>query len=165
MWLCKPITLPRRAVLAGGLVGGLALAACGFTPVYGPDGAGTRLFGQVRVMDPKTSDDYAFNRRITERLGPDQAARFALEYRLAVATVAQAITPDEVTTRYALNGTADYTLTEGGRAVARGQVSSFASYSTTGTTIATLAAEQDARERLMRMLADQVLTRLLAAAP
>lgn len=161
MWSRKPITLPRRAVLTGGL----AVAACGFTPVYGPGGAGAALYGQVRVMDPKTSDDFAFNRRITERLGPEQAARFALDYRLATATVAQAITPDEVTTRYSLNGTASYTLTEGTREVTRGQVSTFTSYSTTGTTIATLAAEQDARERLMRMLADQVVTRLLAAAP
>ena len=159
MWLRNSKNLSRRAILAGGL----ALAACGFSPVYGPDGTGAKLYGQLRVADPKTSDDFAFNRRITERLGPDQAARFALNYRISVAAVAQAITPDEVTTRYSLNGTADYTLMEGERQVLRGQVSSFTSYSTTGTTIATLSAEQDARERLMRMLADQVVTRLLAA--
>ena len=52
-----------------------------------------------------------------------------------------------------------------GRTVARGQVSSFTSYSTTGTTIATLAAEQDAHKRLARLLADQVVTRLLALDP
>ncbi|WP_330449555.1 hypothetical protein FLP41_04955 [Paracoccus marcusii] len=48
--------------------------------------------------------------------------------------------------------------------ITQGRVSSFTSYSTTGTTISTLAAEGDARERLALMLADQVVTRLLAAA-
>lgn len=153
----------RRAVLAAGL----ALAACGFQPVYAPGGAGTRLQGQVRVADPRTIDDYAFLRRLTERLGPEGAVRYDLAYALRIATVAQAITEDEVTTRYSLNGTAAYTLTESatGAVVARGEVSNFASYSTVGTVIATNAAEGDARGRLAVMLADQVVTRLLATVP
>ena len=104
--------------------------------------------------------------RIAERLGPD-GTRYELDWRLRIAVVPQAITPDEITTRYSLNGTASYVLTEiaSGRTVARGQVSSFTSYSTTGTTIATLAAEQDAHKRLARLLADQVVTRLLALDP
>ncbi|WJS84943.1 LPS assembly lipoprotein LptE [Paracoccus sp. TOH] len=153
----------RRSVI----LAGLALAACGFSPVYGPDGTGTRLFGQIRTADPRTPDDFSFAGRIAERLGPEAEARFLLDYRLRIAVVPQAITPDEVTTRYALNGTAEFTLTEAatGREVTRGQVSSFTSYSTTGTTIATMAAEQDAHERLARMLADQVVTRLIAVDP
>jgi len=149
------------------ILGALALAACGFSPVYGPGGTGGKLFGQVRTADPHTPDDFSFTGRIAERLGPETESRFLLDYQLRIAVVPQAITPDEVTTRYALNGTADFTLTEAGtgRVVTRGQVSSFTSYSTTGTTVATMAAEQDAHERLARMLADQVVTRLLAVAP
>ncbi|MDO5368805.1 LPS assembly lipoprotein LptE [Paracoccus sp. (in: a-proteobacteria)] len=145
----------------------LALAACGFEPVYGPGGAGTRLQGQVRVADPQTADDYAFLRRLTERLGPEEAARYELAYALRIATVSQAITPDEVTTRYSLNGTAAYALTDSatGAVVAQGEVSNFSSHSTVGTVIATNAAEQDARNRLAVMLADQVVTRLLATVP
>ena len=62
---------------------------------------------------------------------------------------------------------ADFVLTEtaSGAEVTRGQVSTFTSYSTTGTTIATMSAEQDAHDRLARMLADQVVTRLLAIDP
>ena len=151
----------------GLLLGALALAACGFSPVYGPTGTGSKLFGQIRAADPSTPDEYTFAGRIAERLGPDQAARFALAYNLRIAVVPQAITPDEVTTRYSLNGTADFVLTEAasGQEVTRGQVSTFTSYSTTGTTIATMSAEQDAHDRLARMLADQVVTRLLAIDP
>ena len=150
----------------GVLLAALALAACGFAPVYGPGGTGTRLQDKVRTADPRTPDAFAFAGRIAERLGPD-GTRYELDWRLRIAVVPQAITPDEITTRYSLNGTASYVLTEiaSGRTVARGQVSSFTSYSTTGTTIATLAAEQDAHRRLARLLADQVVTRLLALDP
>ena len=79
----------------------------------------------------------------------------------------QAITPDEVTTRFSLNGTAAYRLTDAasGAVVAQGEVSNFTSHSTVGTVIATTAAEADARGRLAVMLADQVVTRLLATVP
>ena len=151
----------RRAAL----LGLLALAGCGLTPVYGPQGGGGRLFGRLRPRDPETPIDFVFNRRIAERLGPDDAAEYGLDYRIDVGVAAQAITPDEVTTRYTLNGTADFVLTgPDGAEITRGRVSNFTSYSTTGTTVSTLAAEGDARQRLATMLADQVVTRLLAAA-
>ena len=149
----------RRAAL----LGLLALAGCGLTPVYGPGGGGGKLFGKVRPRDPQTYQDFAFNRRLGERLG-GEGSDYDLDYRITVGVVAQAITTDEVTNRYSLNGTADYALTDrAGRVLAQGRVSNFSSYSTTGTTIATLSAEGDARNRLAGMLADQVVTRLLAA--
>lgn len=111
--------------------------------------------------------DFAFLRQITDRLGRADSPEFELTYRLRIAVVPQAITPEEVTTRYALNGTAGYVLTDldTNQVVAQGQVSNFSSYSTTGTTIATMSAEQDAHDRLAVMLADQVVTRLYGAVP
>ena len=153
----------RRAVLLG-LLAVSGLAACGLSPVYGPGGGGGKLFGKVRPRDPDTPLDFVFNRRLAERLGPEDAAVYDLDYRISAGVVAQAITPDEVTTRYSLNGTADFVLKDrAGRVLTQGRVSNFSSYSTTGTTIATLSAEGDARSRLAEMLADQVVTRLLAA--
>lgn len=164
MW--SPDGMTRRAAL----LGLLALAGCGLTPVYGPGGAAGRLFGQVRPRDPDTFEEFAFNRRLAERLGPDSDARYDLDYRISIGVVSQAITPEEVTTRYSLNGTAEFALRDRagagagtGAVLAQGRVSGFTSYSTTGTTIATLSAESDARRRLAHMLADQVVTRLLAA--
>ncbi len=156
----------RRNILRTGLLAGVGgLAACGFTPVYGPGGAGTKLFGKVRAADPKTVDDFAFIRRITERLGPPQDADYALDYKLLIAIVPQAITPDEITTRYSLNGSAEFSLRENasGKVLTSGQVNNFTSYSTTGTTVATMTGEQDAHDRLAFMLADQVITRLYGA--
>jgi LPS-assembly lipoprotein len=42
-------------------------------------------------------------------------------------------------------------------------VQSFTAYSATGSTVAGLAAEEDAATRLMRILADQIVARLIAA--
>ena len=98
----------RRALI----LGALAVAACGFQPAYAPGGPGTRLQGQVRAADPRTSDDYAFLRQIEDRLGAPAAPRYDLAYTLRIASVGQAITSDDVTTRYSLNGTAAYTLTD-----------------------------------------------------
>lgn len=157
MWWRNPLVAVAAA---------LTLAACTFTPVYGPDGPGQRLFGQVQPAQPNTQDEFAFTRRLGERLG-SEGSRYTLDYQLQIAVVPQAITRDQNTTRYSLNGTAAFTLTDRstGAVVTRGQVSNFTSYSAVGTTIATLAAETDARNRLAIMLADQVLTRLYATMP
>ncbi|MDO5657581.1 MAG: LPS assembly lipoprotein LptE [Paracoccus sp. (in: a-proteobacteria)] len=153
---------PSRRVA---LLGLLALGACGLTPAYGPGGAGAALQNRVGLPAPVDDDSFALNRFLTERLGPATAPAYALDYRISIAQVAQAITPGEVATRYSLNGTAEFVLnaTADGARVAQGRVSSFTSYSATGTTIATLSAERDAHQRLMRMLADQMVTHLLAA--
>lgn len=152
----------RRAVLLGVAV----IAGCGFSPAYGPGGAANALHGAIHPPDPEGIDSYALNARLVERLGPESAPRHDLAYDLRVAVVEQGITSGQVTTRYALNGTLAFRLTarETGEISAQGTVSAFTSYSATGSTIATMAAEADARRRLMHMLADQLVTRLIATA-
>jgi hypothetical protein len=63
-------------------------------------------------------------------------------------------------------GAIDYSLTDRGTGarLAGGRVHSFTAYSATGSTVAGLAAEEDAAYRLMRILADQVVARLIATA-
>ena len=154
----------RRAFLA--LTGAAALAACGFTPAYGPQGGGAALLGGVEADTPQTRDDFALVRRLSERLGPAQNPRYRLAYSVGTDVLGQAITPDNATTRYSLTGLADYTLHDSATdaVLLTGRVTSFTSWSATGSNVATLAAEEDAHERLMRMLADQIVTRLLAQA-
>ncbi len=69
------------------------------------------------------------------------------------------------TRRFDLKGTVDYALRDltTGQIVTSGKVENFTGYSATGTTVATLAGEQDAQVRLMTILADQIVTRLFAA--
>jgi LPS-assembly lipoprotein len=64
-----------------------------------------------------------------------------------------------------LIGVIDYTLSDHatGTRLAGGRVESFTAYSATGSTVAGLAAEEDATYRLMRILADQIVAQLIAA--
>lgn len=143
-----------------------ALAGCGFTPVYGPGGAGHELQNAVLVDDPGDRNAYQLVRRIEERLGRATAARYGLSIALSVSEESMAVTADGKTTRFDLVGKATYALRalDSGAVLRTGSVDSFTGYSTTGTTVATLAAERDARERLMTILADQIVTRLFAEA-
>lgn len=142
----------------------LALAACGFTPAYGPGGPATRLTGTVRAADPDTKNGFDFVERIEERLGRPEAVSFTLTYDIATETIGVGVTPDNRITRYNLKGAVSYTLSrvDTGEVVARGRVQSFTSFAATGSTVAGLAAEEDAGYRLMRLLADQVVARMLA---
>lgn len=155
----------RRTFL--GLIAALPLAACGFAPAYGPQGGATALRGRISVQAPASREDFEFVSRVESRLGRAQAAAYDLTYTLAATRESGGVTATNVTTRYTLKGTATYSLTERatGTRVTGGTVRGFTSWSATGTTVAGLAAEDDAARRLSVLLADQVITRLVAAAP
>jgi len=148
------------------LAGAAALAGCGFTPAYGPAGGAAKLLGRVQPDAPQSRDDFALVRRIAERLDPATTPRYRLSYKISTDVLGQAITPAGATTRYSLTGNVEYTLKDGGSdaVLLTGKVSSFSSWSASGTVVATSAAEEDAHRRLMRMLADQIVTRLQAQA-
>jgi LPS-assembly lipoprotein len=143
---------------------GLGLAGCGFTPAYAPGGPAAALQGAVRVDDPTDKNAFDLVERLEERLGRPQAPRYALSYVIETSPVGVAISPENAITRYNLTGKIGFTLTDigTGATLTNGQVSSFTSYSATGSTVSTLTAAEDAAFRLMRILADQIVSRLLA---
>ena len=152
----------RRFLLAATL----ALAACGFTPAYGPRGGAAGVQGTIRVADP--TDKYGFDlvERLEEQLGRPNAARYDLVYQITTEPNGVGVTQDGEITRYNLAGAVDYTLTDPATTsvLTSGHVESFTSWSATGSTVAGLEAEDDAQERLMHILADQIVARLLASA-
>lgn len=143
----------------------LALAACGFQPVYGPGGNGTALQNSVQVDAPDDAFSYTLVREIETRLGRPNDTRYALGLNVATREEGLGIDSADNTTRYNLIGVADFALRNigTGQIETSGQVENFTGYSATGSTVATLAAERDAQIRLMTMLADQIVTRLYAA--
>ena len=146
------------------LMAALSVAACGFTPAYGPGGAAAGLQGRIRVDDPSNKNGFDLVERLEERLGRPEAAVYALSFKIVTKPIGVGITPENAITRYNLTGSVDWGLTETatGQRLTGGRVNSFTSYSATGSTVAGLAAEQDAAMRLMRLLADQIVTRLIA---
>jgi len=142
----------------------MALAACGFAPAYGPGGPAEGLQGRIRVASPSDKNGFDLVERLEERLGRPEAPAFDLAFTITTAPIGVGITPEEAITRYHLTGTVEFSLTDrtSGARVTGGRVESFTAYSATGSTVAGLSAEEDAAFRLMRILADQIVTRLIA---
>lgn len=141
------------------------LAACTFTPSYAPGGPASAMLGAIRVANPDSKNAFDLVERLEERLGRPQAARFDLEYQIATNRIGVGITPENAITRYNLTGQVNWQLKDdSGTTRAEGLAQSFTSWSATGSTVAGLAAEEDAAYRLMRILADQIVTRLIATA-
>ena len=144
----------------------LALSGCGFAPALGSGGAAQGLMGRVRAGDPRSQADYDFVARIEERLGRPAGAAYDLAYVIDMKSDGVGITAEGAITRYNLSGSLKWTLTRApdGQFAAEGTVANFTAWSATGSTVAGLTAREDAARRLMRMLADQVVTALLARA-
>ena len=154
MWWSRRTTLLALA---------LAVGACGYAPVYGPQGNGAILQDALRLEAPQDEREYAFNRRIEDRLG--RGIRWALSVKIDVSETPLGITSTGNTTRYRKVGRATYTLVDPATAetLVSGSTSGFTGYSTSGSTVATVASERDAAERLAILLADQVIDALLLA--
>lgn len=144
----------------------LSLTACGFAPVYGPGGTGAALQNRVAVDPPRDREGFVLVRQLEDRLGRPADTAYRLAVNLDVGQENRAIDPDGDIRRLHVVGGADYTLIDvaSGRAVAEGRVENFVGYSATGTTVATLAARRSAQERLMTILADDIVRRLQASA-
>lgn len=159
MWL-----FDRRTLIIGLAV---ALAGCGFAPAYGPTGPAQKLLGQITMDAPATRDEQWLVQRLETRMGRTGQGRYELGYQLSFVEERMAVSADNITTRFNVVGSVTYALrdAESDAVLTTGSVNSFTGYSTTSSTVATLASERDARERLATLLADQIVTRLIAAAP
>lgn len=158
MWLSD-----RRAFL----LGAAALGGCGFAPAYGPGGAARRLQDAIHVDAPDTRETFLVTQRVEERLGAGgPAAPYTLGLQIGISETSQGKNPSGDTTRFRMVGRLTYSLRRAGEATAfrTGTVRNFTGYSATGSTAATLAANRDARERLLIILADQMIDRLVLGA-
>ena len=152
--------------MIAGLSALTALGACGFAPIYGSDTKASAARGKISVAPIGGLMGFQLRKRLTERLGPAEAAAYSLSVSLSVTSQALAINAQNDITRYSLTGNARYNLTNQatGKAVISDNVRAFAAYSTTASPYATSIAEKDARERLANALADQMTLRISASA-
>lgn len=151
----------RRLFLLGSVA---ALAGCGFEPALAPGGAAQSIRGRIRADDPKTRDEFLFLDRFENRNGAAAGDAYLMSYRISTRQVGLAINQAQETTRFNILGKVDFTVTDAatGAVLTEGTVDSFTGYSATGTTVATQATQRDAKQRLMVILADKVLSRLVA---
>lgn len=143
-----------------------ALSACGFTPAYAPDGGADLLLNATRIPEPDSGDTYLLVRALEQRLGRVQTPVYDLQLTLNVTDAALSITKGGITTRFNVQGTLTYTLRHiaSGTQIGTGVLTNFSGYSATGTTVATQAAQSDAHKRLMTMLVNMLMPRLITDA-
>ncbi|AHM03264.1 hypothetical protein roselon_00854 [Roseibacterium elongatum DSM 19469] len=154
----------RRSLLA--LLGVLPLAACGFTPVYGPGGPGLEIRDRLSLATPETRLEFELVSQLEDRLGRVATAPYALSYEIETSTSDLAISDTEDINRVNIYGTVSYSVTDTatGVQVQTGEVSTFTAYATSASPVSTSAAERDAETRLMIALADQIVSRLISGA-
>lgn len=153
----------RRAVLLAPFL----LAACGFAPAYAPGGPGDRLRGRIAVEAPATPDGFRLRAALEDRLGPPATAGAALlAVTPEVEIVRIGLLPDGTPARARLDGRATWRLASpAGPLLAEGVEDAFTGAVATGPAVSVRAAEADARERLMALLADRIVARLLLLPP
>jgi LPS-assembly lipoprotein len=152
----------RRTFLK--LVAAVPLGACGFTPAYAPGGPAAGLQGTIRPDDPTDKLGYDLVVALEARLGRSAAPKYKLGYTITTDETGVGITTSNATTRYEVTGSIAYRLSDAasGTVLTSGTVDSFTSFSAAGSPVMTLTDEEAARTRLMDLLADQIVTRLIA---
>lgn len=154
------MSLSRRTVL----LSLPALAACGFDPVFAPGGSAEALRGKILIDAPRDTIGFELVRQLEARLGQPNGPKYSMGARISLEEDALAITPEAEITRFSVLGEVDFQVVDiiDGQQLTAGSVESFTSYSNTGSPVSTRSARRDARTRLMIVLADKIVARLLA---
>lgn len=128
----------------------LALAGCGFTPLYATQGVSPGL-SSIQVIAPEGRVGYLLREDLDDELAHEKDAPPA--YRLAL-VVSQTRDPrglrqDNTAQRYEVGVTVRYTLTDAasGKVALTGQVTSEVSYDAADQPYAGIAAGQDTQRR------------------
>ncbi len=163
----------RRAVCRFGLgivatvaLGGLG--GCGFRPLHGQQDSQTSVsdsLSSVRIDPLRDRVGQQMHNFLRDRLNP-QGQPVSPSYRLRVQLTESVselgVRRDETATRANLRINADFSLFEfgGGKELFAGRSTSTTSYDILENPFATTVSEEDARERALREVADDIETRL-----
>ena len=150
-----------RRIFLSGLA---ALAGCGFEPVYAPGNQAHKLRGRIEVAEPADEEGFALVRRLEDRLGQASSGDLTLNAEILIDEEAVGFLPDGSISRYNVLGEVSWSLSDSSGPQLSGGERSFTSYSATSTTVATIVAQRNARERLMIVLADRIVADILAGA-
>ena len=157
----------RRAGFGLVALMGLALAGCGFTPLYGDAGVGSGL-SRIAVTTQDDRLGYRLREQLEDALGrdPAQTPLWRLE-----TTVEQSRRPlgrriDDTATRYELTVRGAWTLTPvGGGLPLTGVETVTTTYAAADQPYAAIAAQQDGEERAAAELARMIRLDLMRALP
>src|SRR5262249_46468762 len=162
-----------RRRLSFGLGAALALAGCGYHPLYGErSGPGnTPVTSELAAIQVEGIQDRIGQQMYTmlrERLNPygkPDAPRYVLSIKLTEKRTNFFFEKDETATRANLMLKADYVLKRAGtdEIITKGLSRSVSSYDILGSKFASVVSEEDARVRSAQAISDDIRTRLALA--
>ncbi|MDE2030331.1 MAG: hypothetical protein KGI97_07185 [Alphaproteobacteria bacterium] len=151
------------------LISMLALAGCGFHPVYAAHGTDDNSpvamdLNNVAIDNIPDRDGQILRNELIDRMyGPDRPEHS--QYRLKVSIHSNeaglGILANATATRALLNMYADYILTDAkGKILAKGEAHSVASFDLLDQMYGTIASRQDAQARTLHECGEQIVNRL-----
>jgi len=150
----KRVALELSAILLS-----LALAACGFHPLYGRGGASPALMASIYVDPIPDRTGYELRNSLTDLFdsGGGGSKQYRLKVRLSDQRKGIALQNDATITRYNYLLDADYELFDStGKVVTSGHQSTLTAYNVVSSPYATLSAQQDAQKRAAQDLSQRI---------
>jgi LPS-assembly lipoprotein len=152
-------TLPAALLAPVLVVGALALSACGFTPLYGPQSV-TKGLSAIEVIAPDGRAGYLLREKLDDAFARDVNVlpSHRLVYTLNERRYARGVRVDNVANRYELSLTANWLLLDAktGKQVRSGSTSAAVTYDSADQPYASIAAQQDSQERAATELARRI---------
>src|SRR5258706_14461518 len=143
----------------------LALAGCGFTPLYAAPNVVSNL-ARIDVTAPQGRAGFLLRQHLDDAFarGQDGPAAYKMQLSLAEARYPRGIRTDNVATRYEYVLTADYTLISqpSGAVAKKGHVRVELTYDSADQPYASIAAQQDAEDRATEEAARRIQLELAA---
>ena len=165
MWWSSPAARPGRRVAGAALVA-LALAGCGFQPLYGPRQAALRPeLSAIRIAPIRDRIGQQLRNLLAARLAPRGEAarpRYLLTVSLNRTITKLGVRKNTTVTRANLTVQARYALSRlaDGRPLVSGHSRATTSYDIVLSPYATLVAEADAERRALEVIGEDIALRL-----
>jgi LPS-assembly lipoprotein len=164
--ISRNLTTIRAFLLAATSALCITATACGFRPLYSEaGGANSKALASVSISQINDRSGQKLRNFLLERMAPGTTGRqslYTLKIKLRESKKSINIRKDESATRANLSMAADFILTPKARdgGVFQGTVLSTNSYNVLDSDFATLSAENDARNRVLRSLAEEIRLRV-----
>jgi LPS-assembly lipoprotein len=146
-------------------VAAVALSACGFTPLYGPQSV-TKGLSAIEVVAPPGRAGYLLREKLDDAFARDVNVlpSHRLVYVVQEQRYARGVRVDNVANRFELSLTATWRLMDAktGKSVRSGITSAAVTYDSADQPYASIAAQQDSQERAATEVARRIQLELAA---
>ena len=145
---------------------GVFLLGCSFQPAWVPKNQKAKiLWERVDFNEAKTSNEFRLNHYLASRLGKAADAELFLKYELFTETKRSALSFDGKAFRIRIHGEVKFSLIKNGEntILLTSSVRDSAAYSDAILAVTDEASKRDAYARLMVLLGDRIVDKLLSS--